>query len=279
MAHTFQNYDYLRWKNGKPLYEPNAKSRLLGKVIQRRIADVYKFDDFVYHFKDDSHVKALHSHRDNAFFCRIDISRFFYSVSRNRVKRALKQIGVHTPEYFAKWSTVKSPYADIPGYVVPYGFTQSPVLATLALAVSAVGVFLRGLSPAITASVYMDDICLSSKDEAALTDAFAGLLQAVGEAGFVLNDEKSRPPSAAIDIFNCSLENGVTGVLPERIAEFYAVERSDPSALAFDIYCDIVKSHTWRQGAGKKARRKKRMAALRARAAAARVAAAQLAQV
>ncbi|MDT4877803.1 hypothetical protein FQZ97_1133520 [compost metagenome] len=125
----------------------------------------------------------------------------------------------------------------------------------------------------------MDDICLSSKDEAALTEAFAGLLRAVGEAGFVLNDEKTRPPSAAIDIFNCSLENGVTGVLPERITEFYAVERSDASALAFDIYCDIVKSHTWRQGAGKKARRKKRTAALRARAAAARVAATQVAQV
>src|SRR5690606_32391361 len=112
---------------------------------------------------------------------------------------------------------------------------------------SAVGSFLRSLDPKlITVSVYMDDICLSSNDEVALWSAFENLQTATKEAGFTLNDAKTREPAKAIDIFNCSLENASTEVLPDRIAEFYSEPRSAASVEGFETYVDIVKSHTWR---------------------------------
>lgn len=86
--------------------------------------------------------------------------------------------------------------------------------------------------------------------------AFDGLIAAVAEAAFMLNDEKTREPAAQIDIFNCSLENGSTAVLPERIDEFFAKEREPAAVEAFDTYCDIVQSKTWRIGDAKKRRRR-----------------------
>jgi hypothetical protein len=254
MPLEFENFRHSYLKNGKPIFVPNDFSIALGTKLKRKVAKKYNFDRFIYHFKDGSHVVALHRHRENAFFCRVDISRFFYSIRRNRVKRNLKEIGVAKPEYYAKWSTVKNPFDD-GGYVLPYGFVQSPILATLVLAESAIGGYLRGLPEEITPSVYMDDICLSGQDQAELKVAFDGLITAVAEAGFTLNDQKTREPAAQIDIFNCSLEKGSTAVLPERIDEFFSKERDPAAVEAFDTYCDIVQSKTWRIGEAKNRRR------------------------
>ncbi len=260
VVHTFENFKHSYWKNGKPIFAPSEKGTELGLKIKRKVAKLHKFDHFIYHFKDGTHVKALHLHRPNAFFCRVDIEKFFYSISRNRVRRALRDIGIRKAEQFAKWSTVKDPFSGA-SYVLPYGFIQSPILATLVLTTSAVGSYIRGLPSTITATVYMDDICLSGNDEAELWDAFNGLKEALEEAGFTLNAGKCREPSATIDIFNCSLTTGATEVLPERIDEFFEVERTDFSVEAFETYCNIVKSHTWRSGKKKrKVRRSVRVA-------------------
>ncbi|MBD9371946.1 hypothetical protein IB238_04755 [Rhizobium sp. ARZ01] len=255
MVHTFENFEHSYWKNGKPLFAPNERGAEWGKKVKRKVAKLHKFDHFIYHFRDGSHVKALHAHRKNAFFCRVDIERFFYNIQRNRVKRVLKGIGIRKAEEFAKWSTVKNPYAG-GGYVLPYGFIQSPILATLVLATSAVGHYLRSLNPAsVTVSVYMDDICLSSQDEATLRVAFDGLKAAMEEAGFALNADKTREPAQSIDIFNCSLKSGSSEVLPERVDEFYSVKRSEASIGGFETYVDIVKSHTWRSTRKQKRKR------------------------
>ncbi len=253
MPLAFENFLYSYKKNGKPVYAPNPFGEKLGSDLKRKVNKAYKFDNFVYHFKDGSHVLALHRHRENEFFCKIDIAKFFYSIQRNRVKRALKNIHVQRPEYYAKWSTVKNPYGS--GYVLPYGFVQSPILATLVLSISPIGVYLRKLPASITISVYMDDICLSSNSEADLQEAFDGLIAAVDEAGFSLNDEKTRRPAPHIDIFNCSLTNGKTVVLKERVDAFFAEEHSAASQAGFEVYCDIVESKTWRTGHKKKRRR------------------------
>lgn len=260
MIHTFENFKHSYWKNGKPIFAPSERGAAWGEKVKRKVAKLHKFDHFIYHFKDGSHVKALHNHRKNNFFCRVDIERFFYSIRRNRVKRVLKGIGVRKAEAFAKWSTVKNPYPG-DGYVLPYGFIQSPILATLVLSTSAIGNYLRSLDPAIiTVSVYMDDICLSSQDETALWIAFEGLKAAMEEAGFALNTEKTREPAQIIDIFNCSLESGSTEVLPERIEEFYSIERSEASTGGFETYVNIVKSHTWRSTRKQKRKRFIRLA-------------------
>ena len=144
MTIDFENFRYSYWKNGKPIFVPNEFSINLGKKIKRKIEKSYSFDKFIFHFKEGSHVVALHQHRENNFFCRVDIEKFFYSIRRNRLKRILKSIGIPKPEHFAKWSTVKNPF-DGGGYVLPYGFVQSPILSTLVLSESPVGFFLKEL--------------------------------------------------------------------------------------------------------------------------------------
>lgn len=251
MPFQFENFRYSYWSNGKPIFVPNDFSVELGNSLKSLVTERYAFDEFIYHFKDGSHVVALHQHRNNSLFCRVDISRFFYSIKRNRVKRVLKSIGVPRPEFYAKWSTVKNPFEG-GGYVLPYGFVQSTILATLVLSESPIGVYLRHLPDTITPSVYMDDLCLSGQDEAELRSAFEGLIASVAEAGFSLNGDKTREPATQIDIFNCSLENGRTAVLPARIAEFFSEERDPAAVEAFETYCDIVQSKTWRIGNAKK---------------------------
>lgn len=257
MPLTFENFKGSYLKKGKPVYVPNDFSLDLGKKLLRKVSRRYKFDPFFYHFKDGSHVVALHKHRENKFFCRVDIQRFFYSIKRNRIKRHLKAIGVPKPEYHAKWSTVKNPYPG-GGYVLPYGFRQSPILASLILSESPVGIYLRGLPASITKSVFMDDICLSGMDKDELQTAFDGLRQALRDAGFDESEGKTEPPTEQITLFNCTLENDSTEVMPERIDEFFDQEDlTDAMIAGFETYCDIVQSKTWRAGVGKRRRRLK----------------------
>lgn len=245
MVLALENFAYQYNMNGKPVFAPNKKGREIGYKVKELVEAAVTFDPFIYHLSEGTHIRALHDHRKNKFFCRVDIERFFYVISRNRVKRALKEIGVRDAERFARWSTVKNPYAG-GGYVLPYGFVQSPILATLVLSSSAVGEYLRSLGDDITTSVYMDDVCLSSQSLEALEAAFEGLKVAMGEANFTLKADKTRDPSDKIDIFNCELESGRSEVTPERIAEFNAVARSPESESAFETYCSVVKSATWR---------------------------------
>lgn len=262
MSLKFENYKFSFLKNGKPVFVPTEACEKLGQDLHRRVLDAIKFDDFVYHFKDGSHVVAMHKHRPNKYFCKIDLSKFFYTVRRNRVQRALADIGLSRAEHFAKMSTVKNPFPG-GGYVLPYGFIQSPILATLVLLKSPVGTFLRGLDSSVVVSVYMDDICLSAMDEAKLWSAFEGLKQAVADAGFYLNEDKTCEPCTNIEIFNCSITQGDTKVLPARVNKFYQEPHTDNGVASFETYCDIVRSHTWRLGAARKQKRKAYLARLR----------------
>lgn len=245
MVSAFHNFEYSYVSNGKHVFCPSEVGRAIGKEVKAKVEAAYSFDPFMSHFQEGAHIKALHDHRQNEFFCRVDITRFFYTIQRNRVKRALKEIGVAFPEHYAKWSTVKNPYQG-GGYVLPYGFVQSPILATLVLSLSPVTTFLRQLDSTITRSVYMDDISLSGPDIHALSVAYNELRENLIGSGFHLNEEKSRAPAKQIDIFNCDLAKDRSEVRPDRIAEFYAGERSDQSVAAFEQYCDIVKSSNWR---------------------------------
>jgi hypothetical protein len=137
-------------------------------------------------------------------FARIDISNIFYSVSRRRVKSALDRIGIGKTDFFSKWSTLANPYVD-PTFALPYGFVQSPVLASLVLATSAVGEHLRSLPGAVMVSVNVDDILLSSDDPVALQSAYEATLPVLAADGFAVSAAKLRPPAAVIDLFNCDL--------------------------------------------------------------------------
>ncbi len=218
---------------------PTGIGRRIGQEVKAAVEAAHDFDANYFHLKRGGHVAALHHHRDSEWFARIDISRFFYSVSRRRVQSALARLGIPKPRFLAKWSTVRNPYGD-PLYSLPYGFVQSPILASLVVATSAMGDHLRALEPGVKVSIYMDDIALSGDSRDAVAEAYERTLTLLAAEGFEASGEKLRPPSAQIDIFNCDLAAGQTAVRDERIAAFLASKPSEASEAAFAAYCEAV---------------------------------------
>lgn len=242
MPVRFENFDYSFLLKGKRVFKPNERGVRIGHDVKAKVEAAYSFDPFVFHMREGGHVSALHSHRSHSFFARLDVENFFYGVGRNRVARALRQIGLERSNHYARWSTVKNPY-DGPSYALPYGFVQSPILATLVMMTSPVGDYLRSIPEAVTASVYMDDIALSGNDEAQLTNVFEALREVLVESNFAISVPKLRPPSASMDLFNCDISNAHTSVREDRRAEFYTTpDRSQASISAFERYCEAVEN-------------------------------------
>jgi hypothetical protein len=241
MAVQFENYTHSFELKGKPVFAPSERGRRIGNDIKQKVEAAAIFDDFFHHLQPGGHVSALHAHRENRYFARVDIERFFYGIGRNRVARALRELGIERATHYAKWSCVKNPYDD-PSYALPYGFVQSPILATLVLALSPVGAFLRALSRELTVSVYMDDISLSSADKERLQFRFEELCSLMQRSGFALNAAKRRAPAQALDVFNCNLTGGRTQVLESRVAEFFSFARTEPSEASFLRYCAAVEA-------------------------------------
>jgi hypothetical protein len=240
MAVTFENFAYsFNNDKGKPVFVPTERTRRIADELMPLVKVQVQFEPHYYHFTKGAHVAALHAHRGHRYFARLDLKNFFYSIGRNRVKAALKEIGVASAEHYAKWSTVRNPYED-PRYSLPYGFPQSPMLATLVLHLSALGTAIASLPPDILRSVYLDDIALSGDDLADLSEAFDGLKAAVEAANFTLNEDKVREPAEQIDLFNCDLSYGSSSVTDERVAAFYAGEVTDAGTAAFERYREKV---------------------------------------
>jgi hypothetical protein len=185
------------------------------------------------------HIAALHRHRSHKYFAKIDLSRFFYSLAKSRVQRALRTVGIIRARHYAKWSCVKNPYAE-PSYVLPYGFVQSPILATLVLSLSQAGHVLEGPPPSVLVSVYVDDISMSSNSLEDLELFFNEIIAALEQSHFIVNDAKSCRPAPSIEIFNCTLSHLKTTVTDERIVQFEVAARSPASQAAFEAYCASV---------------------------------------
>jgi hypothetical protein len=142
---------------------PSDEGRKIGQELKRKVERRFSPPSFYYHLRDGGHVAAIHAHRSKKYFARVDIENFFYSISRNRVARALRQLDLAGSERYAKWSTVKNPYSN-PSYSLPYGFIQSPILASIVLAQSPLGACLTEIAERVLVSVYMDDIAISGNN-------------------------------------------------------------------------------------------------------------------
>ncbi|WP_415187463.1 reverse transcriptase domain-containing protein [Rhodomicrobium sp.] len=240
MPPLYENCAYIyNNQKGKPIFVPTIEGRRIGLRIKSLIEQKYIPDTFYYHLSKGAHIAALHKHRDQKYFCRVDLENFFYSIARNRVQRCLRDIGVRRHESYSKWSCVKNPYGD-PSYALPYGFVQSPLIASLVLHNSQLGRYLRFLPSSIVLSVYVDDITLSSNDFNLISECFHYVCDAVIGSNFRINKNKSTGPSEFIDLFNCSLTSTKTFVTQERKNIFYSLPKSENSAVAFESYCARV---------------------------------------
>lgn len=239
MPVAIPNFRYSYLRKGKSVFVPTSIGRRIGQEIKGEVENAYAFDQIFCHLKKGGHVAAMHYHRENTSFARIDISNFFYSISRRRVQSAIDRIGVGNAAFYAKWSTVRNPYGK-PPYAVPYGFVQSPILASLVIATSKVGEHLLSLPKGIRVSLYVDDISLSSQDVTELGRAFGATIAVLEEDGFQVSVDKLRPPASEIDVFNCDLSHGRTVVRDERIGAFHAKAPSQSAEEAFIAYCATV---------------------------------------
>jgi hypothetical protein len=127
--------------------------------------------------------------------------------------------------------------------VLPYGFRQSPVLATLALERSQLGSALIKLSDAgFLVSVYMDDILISGESKSLLETAALAVLQAAELARFPLSEEKRAVAVPGVDTFNCHIEASDVTILDNRMEKFLKDHdiATDLGKQAIENYIDAV---------------------------------------
>ncbi len=119
-------------------------------------------------------------------------------------------------------------------YSLPFGFIQSPVLASLSLAMSYLGTALAATHHgSLALSVYMDDILISGDDASALSAVRSKLEAAAARSGFEFHPRKSVGPASALEVFNLTLSHLNLEVSATRLAEFEAaVLAGDPATVA-----------------------------------------------
>lgn len=219
---NIKNYEFrFEIKPGKFVYVPDKKSKLSGKKIVGQIAKKgWRPAGYLYHFgKKGGHVAALRPHQQNEFMASIDLRRFFESISRTKVHRALCKIGFPNKQAFdiAERSCVQDGVRKF----LPYGFVQSMALATLVLETSLVGKEIESIKASgISVTMYVDDIILSSSNLLELEIAYGNLIWAIFEANLEISILKCSFPSHQVTAFNCILEKGKIELTLERFYEF-----------------------------------------------------------
>lgn len=213
-------------KPGRWVFEPTDEARTIGIEVKTRVSACWQAPSYYFHLRAGGHVAALREHRDSSFFLKIDIADFFGSVSRSRLARVLKEYFSHREaRRLATESTVRSP--ENPDRVMlPYGFVQSPLLASLALHKSRFGALLDALSKErdLVVTVYMDDIVISGNDLPRLEQILQEVKVTANRSRFQLNQEKEQGPASAISVFNIDLVAGTDmAVTAERLTEFTKV--------------------------------------------------------
>ncbi|MFA0615742.1 reverse transcriptase domain-containing protein [Vibrio splendidus] len=210
-------------KPGRWVYNPTQESRVTGQKIITLLNKSWKKPQNYYHLRNGGHVEALAIHLDNQFFATIDISDFFGHISRSRITRALKPIvGYEAARKIAKLSTIKASADYAHSHHLPYGFNQSPILASICLLDSTLGKYLETANNNhdITVSVYMDDIVISSQSEGLLTKTFDQIFIAAKKSHFVLNEQKTKPVAKQTEAFNIVITHGDMKIEYDRLVKF-----------------------------------------------------------
>jgi hypothetical protein len=204
------------------VFVPAEDTIAYGREIKGLIEKHWKAPDYYCHLQKGGHVAALRGHNSHEYFLHLDIKNFFGNINASRITRCLKgMLSYEKAREIAIHSTVHHPRAERMS-ILPFGFIQSPIIASVCLSRSTLGRCLHNLSkqPNITVSVYMDDIILSSIELDALTDALGEIEQASSRPSLPLNKKKQEGPCRKVSAFNINLSQNNINVTPERLSEF-----------------------------------------------------------
>lgn len=206
---------------------PSDKGRKRGKEIAQGVADRWTPKANYFHMLDGGHVAAARRHHTSTVIAKLDLAKFYHQVGRTKVHRALKMIGM--PQAEAWEAACDSTVERDPGqrnFSLPFGYVQSPILASIALDHSALGTAIAQLNTGgCLVSAYVDDIIVSADDAGTVNGALEELRAAAGVSGFAINERKSEGPGAEITAFNIRIGNARMEVTRKRMAEFEAAIR------------------------------------------------------
>ncbi|WP_421507222.1 reverse transcriptase domain-containing protein [Erwinia rhapontici] len=233
-------------KKDRWVHVPTTEIAEFGKKLHKFILKKWKAPLYYYHLRDGGHVMAARSHLMNEYFSLIDISNFFESTSQSRVTRELKKILPYiNAREISKLSTVRVTSAKCKKFSLPYGFPQSPVLASLCLFNSYAGTLLHSLSKegSIQVSIYMDDIILSGRELGALETSFELVCNALVKSRYEINQAKTQRPSRKIIAFNLELSHRHLKVTSVRLVAFlqaYAQSKNEFEKTGIATYVHSV---------------------------------------
>lgn len=194
------------------VFVPTDETVENGISIKKTIEDKWQPPQYFYHLASGGHIKALHQHLNNKYFIHLDIKDFFGSINRSRITRCIKGIAPYErAREIAIESTVRHPEFPTPKYILPFGFVQSPIIASLCLSKSALGRHLHRLSKRkeFDVSIYMDDIILSCNFPEDLNEQLVLLEAAAIKSGLPLNKKKQEGPDTGITAFNIHISQGL----------------------------------------------------------------------
>jgi len=205
------------------VFVPTSEFIRYGTEIKQTVAKRWHSPRYYYHLRDGGHVSALKKHIKHKHFIHLDIQNFFGQINRSRATRCLKDYFSYSEaRKIAIKSTVALPRSAIKKYILPFGFVQSAIIASLCLHKSTLGKHLHQLAKKsdLTVSVYMDDIIISSNNQHQLEEVLVSVEVAAEKAGFPLNKTKQEGPCDQITAFNILLTENELKITDERLDEF-----------------------------------------------------------
>lgn len=209
-------------KEGVWVFVPTEETIAKGLLIKQLIEGRWFAPRHYYHLKKGGHVRALREHTEHRYFIHLDIQNFFGQINLSRVTRSLKEyVPYEQAREIAVESTVRLPESAELKYVLPFGFVQSPIIASICLSKSALGRYLSRLKQRkdLAVSVYMDDILVSGDVFDALLQELEQLIAAAEKSGFPLNEKKQEGPTERVSAFNISLSHRMLEISPDRLRE------------------------------------------------------------
>ena len=220
MRNLFQHHFEL--KPGTRVYVPTDHGRDRGAEIKSAVEARWKAPKYFFHLQAGGHVAASRLHSAHAWVASVDLQRFFDQITRQRVHRSLKRIGLsHLEAWEMACDSTVDKEPPLRRFSIPFGFVQSPLLSSLVLSHSALGRAIRKLiRGSVTATVYMDDITVSGDAEGDVQGAVLALEQAAQASGFQFNPIKAQPAGPNVTNFNITFGTGSMVITNERMSEF-----------------------------------------------------------
>ncbi len=182
-------------KPGTWVFVPTRDSVISGIAIKNVLDYKWTKPYFYYHLREGGHVLALSFHIKSQYFVHLDLSNFFSSVNKSKITRSLKDIvGYKEARTIAIESTVRKPRDTTNKYILPFGFVQSPIIASICLHRSKLGQTLCELqnNKNTFVSVYVDDIIISTRTYEDAKEALEKVKAAAERSKFPLNSKRKK---------------------------------------------------------------------------------------